>query len=139
MAEQRHSLHGEIIDTLINSSSKKLTANFINKFLKKYNIDINYDNAVFLTLVVTGFSRDSANEPDYDNIKLLLEMGSDPTLMMSDHMLIYESSPINIIRLDTIFKMYGFSCKWGTTLDIDKLDNKLDCSCLRCEPNAYRR
>jgi hypothetical protein len=48
----------------------------------------------------------------YGNIIVTLKLGTDPRLIMDQDIIAAEMHPINKIRLDTIFKIYGYECEW---------------------------
>ena len=119
-----HTDHNKIVDDFINLCNKNLTEKIISKCLSKYNIDINYDNSMLLNFASTSMG-DSTEDPNYSNIKLLLEMGADPKLMVREDIISCETHPINQIRLDAIFKLYGHICKWDHDIDFNKFGDRL--------------
>ena len=138
--DDRHSWD-EIYDSFSKAckDGKKLSATFVNKFLEKYNIDINYDDGLLLGIVCENGSE---LELDYHNIKLLLDLGADPTLLSKhDDGLYYcrfSISRLNYVRLDTIFKMYGYVCDWGSSFSIGKANYKLNCGCVECTCYSHK-
>jgi hypothetical protein len=122
--QSTHIKHNDILDKYLKVCDKKLTKKIIYDILVKYNIDINYDNSLFLFCASTSMG-DDTEEPNYKNIKLLLKSGADPKLMM-DKDILYEIHPINQIRLDAVFRIYGYKCKWySESVDFEKYGEKL--------------
>lgn len=83
-------------------SGEKLNAEIINKLLEKYNIDINFGDSEILAHS-GAFMR-------YDDIRLLLSLGANPKNITEKD--IQDMEPIDKIRLDAIFKSYGYDCNW---------------------------
>ena len=99
--------HNKLIRDIINCSNKNDISkqDFIN-LLNKYAIDVNYDDSVIISLVAT-------NSPvNYEAVRYLLELGADPNLIMDNDLLASESSIIQKLRLDAIFKSFGYKCDW---------------------------
>src|ERR1044071_4674915 len=92
----------------------------IEKILKKYNIDINYDNSLLLSLVCDG----GGDDPNFNNIKLVMDMGADPRLLEYHDIITCEQNKMHYIRLDGIFKLYGYKCKWMNN-ELDEYDKLL--------------
>ena len=129
-------LHEEIEDVFSKAckNDKTLTASYVNKLLEKYGIDINHDDGLLLEIVCGCMLYDS-DEPNYANIKLLLELGADPTLLtVEDHY--YPRvivSLLNFIRIDSIFRSYGYVCNWSTEyLNMNIINKRLGCRCEKC-------
>ncbi len=101
--------HNDLVDEIIFLSTKVNVTkqDFIN-LLNKYNIGINYDDSMILSIISTG---DPVN---YEAVRFLLELMADPNLIMDYDILAYETSNIKKLRLDAVFKSFGYKCNWGT-------------------------
>jgi hypothetical protein len=117
-----HPQHNEILYDFMELSDGELTSKTVIEFLTKYFIDINYDNSMLLLLACITMQT-GTNEINHKNIITMLKLGADPIPLMNQSIL-YELHPINQIRLDTIFKIYDYDCKWNN-VDFDKLGEKL--------------
>jgi len=127
--------HNKILGEVIKICDKKISEKIINTFLKKYDIDINYDNSLILKSAC--YPGDDEDDPNYHNIKILLDMGANPLPLVDDDIIGSEIHPINRIRLDAIFKMYGYNCDWCKyDSDFEKLGDKMLCKLIESEEES---
>lgn len=116
----------EIFDKFVELSEKKINKKMIKSLLEKYDIDINYADSSLLREICIAHNYEEIDDPNYHNIKILMDMGADPTPLPLDDILGAESHPMLKIRLDAIFKLYGYNCEWGKRdLDFEKLGRKM--------------
>lgn len=116
--------HNKIVKDVIDICDNKITKKIINTFLKKYDIDINYNDS--LILCNACYIGDDETDPNYHNIKILMDMGANPLPLVDDDIIGTTIHPINRIRLDAIFKMYGYNCDWCKyDSEFKKLGNRM--------------
>ena len=121
--------HNEIVEFAINLTEKNnLTCKKIKNQLNKYNIDINYDNSMILALVCNNDARDCNT---LKIIRLLLELGANPNLIMENDLIEYDmgmgdnNEYVEKLTLDGLFRSFGYECNWinrnGEIIDFNKL------------------
>jgi hypothetical protein len=121
--QNKINIENNIIEDFVKLCNKKgsIKKALLN-ILQKYDIDINYSNAMILSIMA---NRDNKN---YRRIVLLVKMGADPNLIMDNDLIIHDLSNLQKLRLDAVFKSLGYKCKWRSVIenkyiDMEKMSN----------------
>ena len=118
-----HNNHNKIVDYAMkladNNNITKKDKKDLEKILKKYDIDVNYDNSIMLAIVC------SYEKANYKAVRYLLELGADPNLIMDHDNIVYDMIENGLLaktRLDGIFRSFGYECLWVSNGDTDFID-----------------
>jgi hypothetical protein len=91
-----HIDHKKISSELVILCKNEMDKKIINRFLEKYDIDINYYNSFILYTICTQ-NDNHIKKVTYHNIKILVKMGADPRPLLENNIIILEKYPTNRI------------------------------------------
>uniref|UniRef100_A0A6C0C5Q8 Uncharacterized protein n=1 Tax=viral metagenome TaxID=1070528 RepID=A0A6C0C5Q8_9ZZZZ len=102
--------HNKLKAEFIKYSQKKPKTEDVEAIMEKYNIDIDYDDGLLLLMAC-------AVKPNLVLCRLLLDLGANPYLISDHKSLVYDTHITDQIRLDGLFRSYGFELVWMGTMD----------------------
>lgn len=101
-----------VLDSAINLFEQRASECQIQTILDTYDIDVNYGDGLLLACAIPATTDAVGDKKYFHNVRLLLRMGADPNLIMNNDLLVYDTHPVNKIRLDGLFMAYGHNCEW---------------------------